>query len=143
MVLTYREASYGQKAIMGGKFVLIQPYSGEEGSGYGEGDGTVTGEKLSGRVRWVNHPHRRSDGAILPDAHGVIVTEDGAAVLFSLQGRTFFEGDLGKQLLTVVFEAEDARYAWLNASLCVLEGLISLETAGMRGRVYRCVHELV
>ncbi len=36
----------------------------------------VTGPRLRGTLRWANHPHRRSDGA---------------TVLFSLQGRTFFD----------------------------------------------------
>lgn len=121
---------------------MIRPYGGEEGTGYGEGDSTVTGAKLSGKLRWVNHPHRRSDGAMLPDAHGVIFTDDGAVVMFSLQGRTFFEGGMGKQLLLIPFEAEDERYTWLNKAFCVLEGLIDAERLSMKARVYACVHEL-
>ena len=54
------ELVYREEALYGGKFLLVRPYGGEEGSGYGEGDGSVSGSKLSGRVRWVNHPHRRS-----------------------------------------------------------------------------------
>lgn len=77
-----REAFYGERALMGGKFVLIQP-CGEKGSGYGKSDGTVRAEQAQGKLRWVNHPHRRSDGAMLPNAQRVIVTEDGAAVLYS------------------------------------------------------------
>jgi hypothetical protein len=68
---------------LGEKFLLIRPYGGEEGSGYGEGDGTVTGPQFQGRLRWVNHPHRRSDGAMLPNAHGVIRTDDDATIMFS------------------------------------------------------------
>jgi hypothetical protein len=45
--------------------VLIRPYGGEEGSGYGEGRGTASGERLRGEVVWSNHPHRRSDGRML------------------------------------------------------------------------------
>ncbi len=65
--LAYRQEAFGE-------FALVRPYGGQEGRGYGEGDGSVTGEKLSGRVRWVNHPRRRSDGAMLPDASGIIQT---------------------------------------------------------------------
>src|SRR5207248_9970374 len=67
---------------------LIRPYGGEEGAGYGELDGTVSGARLRGAVRAVNHPRRRGDGALLPDLHGLIETEDGARVLVRLQGRT-------------------------------------------------------
>ena len=81
--LCYQSLPFGTK-----KFVLVRPYGGEEGSGYGEGDGTVSGERLRGQVRWVNHPHRRSDGVMLPHAHGLVATDDGALVMFTLQGRT-------------------------------------------------------
>lgn len=137
MELVYRQAP-GLEA----RFLLVRPYGGEEGTGYGEGDGTVSGPQLQGKVRWVNHPHRRSDGAMLPDAHGVILTHDGATVMFSLQGRTFFEETIGKQTLLTLFEAEDERYQWLNGELCVLEGVIDAERFAMRARIYTCRHEL-
>ena len=136
------ELAYQETPILGQMFVMVRPYGGEEGTAYGEGDGTATGPKLSGKLRWVNHPHRRSDEVMLPNLHGVIVTEDGAVVMFSLQGRTYFEGVTGKQLLLVTFEAEDKRYTWLNTALCVLEGLIDGERLSMTARVYACIHEL-
>jgi hypothetical protein len=137
MELVYQEAP-----VLGQMFVMVRPYGGEEGTGYGEGVGTVTGPKLNGKLRWVNHPHRRSDEVMLPNLHGVILTDDGAAVMFNLQGRTFFEGAIGKQLLLVNLEAEDQRYAWLNMTLCVLEGLIDRERFSMKARVYACIHDL-
>ena len=36
--------------------------------------------------------------------------------MFTLQGRTIFEQGQGKQLLSVIFEAEAASYRWLNAT---------------------------
>ena len=111
MELTYRE-----EPLTGGKFLLVRPYGGEEGSAYGEGDGTVTGPLIQGKMRWVNHPHRRSDGVMLPDAHGIILTHDQAVILFSFQGRTVFEGEVGKQLLNVIFESEAEPYGWLNSN---------------------------
>jgi hypothetical protein len=137
------EVAYREESAYGGKFLLIRPYGSEEGTGYGEGDATFTGPKLRGTARWVNHPHRRSDGAMLPDTHGVILTADGAQIMFSFRGRTFFEGEIGKQLLTVTFEAEDERYRWLNTSFCVLEGVIDGERLSMRARIYACVNDLV
>ncbi len=83
------ELAYREEPAYGGTFLLIRPYGGEEGTGYGEGDGTLTGPKLQGKARWVNHPHRRGDGAMLPDTHGVILTADGAQIMFSLQGAPF------------------------------------------------------
>lgn len=136
------ELAYDEIPGIGGKFALVRPYGGEGGKGYGTGGGTVRGEHISGTAHWVNHPARRSDGAMLPDAHGVIRTDEGATVLFQLQGRTFFEGGTGKQLLSVLFETEHEDLRWLNDSYCVLEGVIDAERFTMLARVYRLVHEL-
>jgi hypothetical protein len=137
------ELVYRDEAVYTGKFLLVRPYGGEEGSGYGEGDGSVTGPRIQGSLRWVNHPHRRSDGSMLPDAHGVIVTYDNTIILFTLQGRTVIEHNQGKQLLSVIFEAEAEAYRWLNETFCVLEGLIDAERLQMRARVYACRSDLV
>ncbi len=123
------------------QILMVRPYNGEEGTAYGEGDGTVSGPRLNGIVRWVNHPHRRNDGTMLPDTHGVIKTSDEAVIMFSLTGRTTFLSGVGRQLLSVIFEAQDERYNWLNSTLCVLEGLI--EQPAMRARIYSCLHELI
>jgi hypothetical protein len=79
---------------------------------------------------------------MLPNTHGVIITDKKVPILFTLQGRTFFEENIGKQLLLINFEAEDNSYNWLNKELCVLEGVINAETFRMHAKVYRCVHEL-
>jgi len=141
MQLVYRKERFGE-------FALVRPYGGQDGRGYGEGDGIVTGEKLSGHMRWVNHPSRRGDRAMLPNVHGIIETDKGAQVLFSLSGRTVWiqaEGrPKGRQLLMALFEAEDEHYQWLNDVVCVMEGVIdpgSLTMVPMP--VYVCVNELV
>jgi len=141
--ICHMELAYREEPLTGDKFLLVRPYGGEEGTAYGEGDGTVTGPRIQGTLRWVNHPHRRSDGIMLPDAHGIIVTHDNAVIMFTLQGRTVFEEGLGKQLLSVIFEAEVESYRWLNTTLCVLEGLIDNERLRMRARVYACRSDLV
>ncbi|MGH3139946.1 MAG: hypothetical protein ACRDQE_09445 [Gaiellales bacterium] len=124
------------------EFTLVRPYGSEEGSGYGEGDGRVEGPRLSGAVRWVNHPHRRSDQTMLPDAHGLITTDNGSAVLFSLAGRTNWVGDSGIQVLTVTFESEADGYRWLNSAMHVFEGVIDPDALVIRAKIYSLVHEL-
>ena len=124
------------------RFKLLQIY-GTEGAGYGELAGTISGPRLRGTMRGVNHPHARSDGAMLPDTHGLIETEDGAAVLFHFRGRTAFGPDnVGRQSLAVTFEAADERYRWLNTALCVLEGIYDEAIEGMRAEAYLCINEL-
>ncbi len=139
MELVYREES-----LYSDTFILVRPYGSEEGTGYGEGDGTVTGSKLSGKVRWVNHPHRRSDVVMMPDIDGVIQTEDGAHILFSKQGRTFPTQDKKRRMiLQATFEAEDERYVWLNNTFCLFEGVIDLTTGHVQGRIFACEYDFI
>ena len=95
------ELVYREEPLYSAKFLLVRPYAGEEGTGYGEGDGSVTGPQIQGSLRWVNHPHRRSDGAMLPDADGVILTEDHALQIAVeiLQARFFADGDRARRNL--------------------------------------------
>ena len=137
-----------------GAAFLVRPFGSEEGTVFGQGGGTVTGERLRGTARWFNHAHRRSDGTMLPDMQGVIVTEESAVIAFSMQGRTIWvpspEGTVGSQLLHVSFEAQDERHRWLNNALCVSEAIVSLpgpQGTGPRmirgARVYACENELL
>ena len=125
-----------------GAFVLSQPYGSLEGAGFGMGAGVVSGDRLAGTVRWVNHPRRRSDGSMLLDAHAVITTEEGCDILCSWQGRAASPGASGRQALAVFFEAEDARYQWLNQTVCVAEGRLHPETLRLQLRIYACLSDL-
>ena len=129
-------------------FSLMQPFGTEEGTGWGRGDGSIEGERLRGRVQWLNVPHRRSDVVMLPHCHGRIETDDGATVLFFMEGRTPLTGEeSGKQLLRLTFQTDAPAHAWLNTAFTVAEGMIAADPPGsehyvMRARVYRCIHEL-
>ena len=80
---------------------------------------------------------------MVPDAHGVIVTHDNALIMFTRQGQTVFEQEHGKQLLSVSFEAGAESSRWLNATFCVLKGLIDGERLRLRARVSACQRDLV
>ncbi|MEO7000329.1 MAG: DUF3237 family protein [Ktedonobacterales bacterium] len=137
--------------------VMVRPYGNEEGTGFGVGAGVASGERLHGTVRWFNYPHRRSDGVMLPNISGMVTTDDGAIILFTMQGRTLFtpSGDgsagsraRGSQMFAVFFEAEDQRFRWLNTAVCVMEGVVSAVGGGPPsqnepGRVYICENELL
>jgi hypothetical protein len=68
--------------------------------------------------------------------------DDGAIVLFTMDGRTQPSvDDKRRQLIAVFFESDDERYQWLNSAVCVLEGVIT--TSGIaQTRIYTCVHDL-
>lgn len=80
---------------------------------------------------------------MIPNAHGIIITDDNAVIIFTLEGRTVFEQNRGKQLLRVIFEAEAEPYRWLNETFCVLEGKIDSERMRMQARIYACQSDLV
>jgi hypothetical protein len=129
-----------------GGLKLIQPYASEEGTGFGVGEGLVSGDLLAMRIRWVNHPQRRSDGAILADAHGVITTGEGVPILCTLRGRTV-AGQTGnpahrQHLLSAFFEAEEERHGWLNTAVCIAEGQFNPETLRLQLRIYACISDL-
>jgi hypothetical protein len=125
---------------------LVRPYGNESGLAWGVGEGTVTGKRLSGKAQWSNHPRRRGDGAMLPNARGVITTGEGAEVLFDLTGRTVWvergSETVGRQLLMTLFESADERYAWLNNTVCISEGVIVAETMVIHIEVNLCHSEL-
>lgn len=129
-----------------GDFHLARPYGNESGVGWGVGGGRVTGQRLSGEVQWSNQPRRRGDGVMLPNARGVISTEDGAEVFFDLTGRTVFldvDGTtVGRQLLMTLFESESENYAWLNNSVCMTEGAIDPAKLSTHFVVHLCRSEL-
>jgi len=136
--------TYGERG-----FALVRPYGSEEGSGYGTGTGSIAGDRLNGTVSWVNAPHRRSDVVMLPHCHGLIDTEDGATIVFLMEGRTPLTGDAANaQLLRLSFETDDPRYDWLNTAFVVAEGVIrelepGSERYGVVARLYVCRHELM
>jgi hypothetical protein len=128
-----------------GDFHLARPYGGESGTGWGRGEGVAHGDRLSGAITWSNHPTRRGDGAMLPNARGVISTENGAEILVDLTGRTVWverDGqEVGRQLLVVLMESEHDGYSWLNNLVCVGEGLVDPEAMTSHIQVFSCVPE--
>ena len=122
-----------------GDFHLVRPYGNESGAGWGIGEGTVVGDRLSGSIQWSNHPARRGDGTMLPGVRGFIRTPDGAEVMIEMSGRTTFDDSgIGQQMLFTLFESDDPSYAWLNTVICVAEGRIDTATIESRIEVHLC-----
>jgi hypothetical protein len=120
-------------------FHLVQPYGNESGAGWGIGEGTVSGDRLSGSMRWSNHPGRRGDGTMLPAVRGFIRTPDEAEVMIEMFGRTTFDGSgTGHQMLFTLFESAAPSYTWLNDVICVAEGRIDTATIESRIDVHLC-----
>ena len=78
--------------------------------------------RLAGSFRAANRARR--DGRVwLPDLHGAVETEDGAAVLLHLAGRGRPEVEpAGRVVGAVTHVTEDARYTWLNETVGAIAG---------------------
>ena len=73
-----------------------------------------------GLVSRTNDSRRRPDGTFEPDFHGVVETDDGAAILFHLTGYGW--PDESRIVATLKHVCSDERYAWLGRTLCVVTG---------------------
>lgn len=78
--------------------------------------------RLTGSFRAANRARR--DGRVwLPDLHGAVETEDGAAILLYLTGRGRPDVEpAGRVVGAVTHVTEDDRYAWLNETVGAVAG---------------------
>ena len=124
---------------------LVRPFAGHEGQGFGTGTGQVTGQRLSGTLRWANYPRMADDGVLLPDVRGVIATEAGP-VLFEFRGHsvpTSPGADRRAVTAAVGFRAGHDEHRWLNHIVAVHEGFIDFATMSMSFPTYVCVTDAV
>lgn len=115
---------------------------GAGGQLYGTMEGTASGERLRGTLRLTNLAPRRPDNVNMPTLRGVLDANDGAKIYVEMNGiATLRESDKARVFVTTfTFRTADARYAWLNTTFGVLEGVLdSVGLGGVaRGRAYGC-----
>ena len=132
ITMQYQEASWHR------------PYAGDEALGFGQGDGTISGE-IEGAVTWANYPRRREDGVWTPNLRGVITTQSGEEVLLSIHGQSVEEDPPGQRraiLARLELTTEAESYRWLNTCFLVGEGEIDEERENWWLDAYVCVNEL-
>lgn len=93
---------------------------------YGTMEGSVTGERLTGTLHLTNLAERRPDNVNLPTLRGVLVTDDEADIWVELDGlASLRESDQARVFVTSFrFQTGDQRYAWLNTTYAILEGVL-------------------
>jgi len=125
----------------------LAPFGEVEAAGFGSGDGAVSGAVLNGAMRWANSPRKREDGVWTPNLRGVIRTDDGADLIFSMRGQSVEEStEVGLRraiLLRIELLTEHESYRWLNTAFVVAEGEIDEETEEIVMDAFVCVNELV
>jgi hypothetical protein len=124
-------------------YTALEPLDfGVGGRLYGTMEGTLAGDRIRGELHLTNLAERRPDNVNLPTLRGVLTTEDNAVVWVELDGvATLRESDNARVFVTACrFRTGDERYAWLNAVLAVLEGVLGTVAVGgeAHGALFEC-----
>ena len=133
---------------------VVVPDENREGDLIGSGEGTVTGAKIRGTIRWsmysadcayllVKAGIQPAPGQHLCTTHpgGVIETEDGAQIWFDAKGYGLrgYDKDyphLWRLTMALQFSTQDERYIWLNTALGVWEGQFDEQAGRARYHAY-------
>lgn len=113
--------------------IELAPIGDKVGTLVGGGDGTLTGPRVRGTVRWSNYETTGEDQVCALQVPGVIQTHDGALIQF--EGRELAmplsDGSQQWRVAGVLrFKTDDRRYAWLNEAFALTSGTFDYE-AGM------------
>ena len=139
-----RLESSGRVSMTYGGASWHRPYGGEEGLGFGHGEGAITGE-LDGKVVWANYPRRREDGVWTPNLRGMITAADGHELVLSVHGQSIEEQAPGNRraiLARIELTTEAEPYRWLNTCFLVGEGEIDEERENWWLDTYVCVSDV-
>lgn len=110
--------------------VQLEGATGTEGRMFLIAEGRAEG-RLSARFRAANFPRLRTDGTLVPDFRGVLETDDGATILFALQGYARIgAGGMRELVGSVTHVADDERYRWLNDRFCAIAGEVRPNEGG-------------
>src|SRR5260221_3605015 len=122
---------------------------GRAGVYIGSRDGTVSGDRLRGTLRWslwsgnCLYPLVRAGQSVPKGFHlctinpaGFIETQDGAQIRFDGRGSGLRSSEKNQRNLTLVFATEDVRYEWLTKIVAVMEGEFDEKTGRATWNVY-------
>jgi copper chaperone CopZ len=116
------------------------PLGETDGRLVGSGTGSVTGQRLSGEIRWSNYERSIGEGVCALQIPAEIRTADGATIQLEALGHALVPEKTHPNrwltALTVRFETDDERYAWLKTVLGLWEGELDMETGAARAHVY-------
>jgi alkylmercury lyase len=105
--------------------IELAPIGDKVGTLVGGGDGTLTGPRVRGTVRWSNYETTGEDQVCALQVPGIIQAHDGAEIRF--EGRELAmplsEGSQQWRVAGVLrFKTGDSRYGWLNDTFALTSG---------------------
>lgn len=109
---------------------------------YGTMEGRLDGERISGEIHLTNLAPRRPDNVNMPTLRGLLTTDDGVVVWIEMDGIATLRESDGARVFTTScrFRVGEPRYAWLNTTFAVLEGILGAVKVGgeARGHIHEC-----
>jgi hypothetical protein len=113
---------------------------GSDGQSLGTLDGELRGDRLSGSLKVVNTPPRRSDNINCPTIKGVLTTADGATVYLEMNGLSLLRAADQARVFTtsLTLRTSDQRYKWVNNIFGMVEGVLNTQTDSVQARAYLC-----
>ena len=110
--------------------IELAPIGDKVGQLVGGGDGTLTGPRVRGTMRWSNYETTGEDQVCALQVPGVIQTHDGAEIRF--EGRELAmplsQGSQQWRVAGVLrFKTDDLRYVWLNEIFALTTGTFDYE----------------
>ena len=121
------------------KYTLLEYIDYGVGGQYvGTMEGTVTGEKLNGKVYLVNAPPKRPDNVNLPRLRGLITTDDKARIYVEMDGIALLRPEDQARVFTtsVTMRSGDDSYKWVNNVFGVMEGVLDAKLVNSRALIY-------
>ena len=113
--------------------------NGKIGEYIGSGDGTVSGPKIQGTIRWDLY-EAIGERVCQTNFAGVIDTDDKARIQFETKGFGLVPDtstpNAWVMSYAVRFDTLDSRYAWLNKGLALWDGEFNAETGVHHYRAY-------
>ena len=103
---------------------------------YGTLDGTISGERMRGRLELTNLAAQRPDNVNCPALRGLLTLEDESVAYVEMNGlSTLRESDQARVFVTsLTFRSGDQRWTWLNTVVGTLEGVLDTATVDGRSR---------
>jgi len=77
-------------------------------------EGTISGAKLNGSVRGVDHLHVRADGRMQLDIHGEITTDDGKKIALYADGVAMGQPPVLQLRQNATLTTSHPEYSWVN-----------------------------
>jgi hypothetical protein len=99
-------------------------------------EGPITGAKLSGSVKGIDHVHIRADGRFQLHIHAEITTDDGKKIALFADGVALGAPPVLQLRESATMTTSHPEYSWVNTLQVWAPGTVNLATGEIRVKGY-------